>query len=128
MRWINCLNTSIMKKLLEVCQYGDFDIRFNTDIKPEMLNRVIPGLSAQIAFSMMTHLWGGKEQSVLAVIRALAVADLAASANRDEMLRMFEAAADDIVTIIKEANEAFKKNGGQVVMFGPGITPPKAKS
>jgi hypothetical protein len=117
-----------MKKLLEVCQYGDCDIRFNTDIQPEKLSRIIPGLSAQIAFSMMTQLWGGIEQPVLAVIRALAVADLAASANRKEMLRMFGAAADDVVKILKEANEAFTKSGGQIVSFGPGVMPPKAKS
>lgn len=117
-----------MKKLLEVCQYGDFDIRFNTDIKPEELNRIIPELSAQIAFSMITQLWGGIEQPVLAVIRALAVADLAASANRTEMLRMFKAAADDIVNIIDEASKEFTKKGGQIVTFGPGVMPPKAKS
>lgn len=106
------LNTSSMKKLLEVCQYGDFDIRFNTDIRPEQLNKIIPELPAKISFSMTTSLWGGIEQAVLAVIRCLAVADLAACVNRKQMLKMLDEASADVARIMTQARKEFEAKGG----------------
>lgn len=107
-----------MKKLLEVCQYGDFDIRFNTDIPPEKLNTVFPELSGQIAFSMITQLWGGIEPSVLAIIRALAIADLAACANRKRMVHILDESSAHLVKIMNEAREEFERHGGKVQVFG----------
>lgn len=117
-----------MKKLLEVCQYGDFDIRFNTDIPPEKLNTVFPELSGQIAFSMITQLWGGIEPSVLAIIRALAIADLAACANRKRMVHILDESSAHLVKIMNEAREEFERHGGKVQVFGPEVKPPKVKS
>lgn len=117
-----------MKKLLEVYQYGDFDIRFNTDIRPEQLKKILPGLSAKITFCMMTQLWGGIEQAVLAMIRCLAVADLAACADRKKMIRMLDEASEDVVNVMNEAKKDFESHGGKIDTFGPGIMPSKIKS
>ena len=76
-----------MKKILEVLQYGDIDIRFNTDLDPLKHPNVIPDVITRTSFAMTTRLWGGNEMAVLAMIRALAVADLAVCVNRKEMVR-----------------------------------------
>lgn len=117
-----------MKKLLEVCQYGDFDIRFSTDIRPEQLNKILPELSAKINFSMTTSLWGGIEQVVLAIIRCLAIADLAACVNRKQMLKMLDKASEDMARIMVEARKEFEAKGGKIATFGPEIMPSKTKS
>ena len=79
-----------MKKILEVLQYGDIDIRFNTDFDPVKNPNVIPDVISRTAFAMVTRLWGGNEMAVLAMIRALAIADLAVSVNRKQMIRDYE--------------------------------------
>lgn len=79
-----------MKKILEILQYGETDICFKTDLKPSEKPDTIPGLIAAFSFSMMTSLWGGNELDVMAIIRALAIADLAVSVNREEMIEMIE--------------------------------------
>jgi hypothetical protein len=117
-----------MKKILEVCQYGDFDIRFNTDIKPEQLKSVIPELPAKIAYAMTTSLWGGNEASVLAMIRSLAIADFAVSVNRKEMIRMLDESSANLARLFKEAQKDFEANGGKIDVFGPGIMPQNIKS
>ena len=75
-----------MKKILEVLQYGEFDIRFNTDFdvmkNPQALEDLVP----RLAMAMTTSLWGGNEMSVLAMIRSLCIADIGVSVNRKEML------------------------------------------
>ncbi len=73
-----------MKKILEVLQDGDIDIRFNTDLDPVKHPNVIPNVITRTAFAMVTKLWGGNEAAVLAMIRALAIADLAVSVNRQK--------------------------------------------
>ena len=78
-----------MKKLLEVYQYGD-EIRFLTDIDVLQNPDVIADIQAKATFSMATRLWGGKEASVIAIIRALAIADLTLCVNRKEMIEMLD--------------------------------------
>ena len=78
-----------MKKLLEVYQYGD-EIRFSTDIDVIQNPDVIADIQAKATFSMATRLWGGKEASVIAIIRALAIADLTLCVNRKEMIEMLD--------------------------------------
>ena len=39
---------------------------------------------------MATRLWGGNETSVIAIIRALAIADLTLCVNRKEMIEMLD--------------------------------------
>ena len=68
-----------MKKILEVLRYGENDIRFHTDIDPKKDPEIINQTVVEVAMAMMTTLWGGNEQAVLAMIRALSIADLGVS-------------------------------------------------
>ena len=116
-----------MKKILEVLQYGDADIRFNTDFSEKNAEE-IPEIISKVAFTMITKLWGGKEAAVLAMIRALAIADLSVCNNRKEMIRGFDKESENFAKIMKMALEELKRNGGKVVQFPPNIVPPNAKS
>ena len=117
-----------MKKILEILKYGETDIRFKTDLKPTEKPDTIPGLIDAFSFSMMTSLWGGNELEVMAIIRALAIADLAVSVNREEMIEMMDQDSAEFAHILKEAHEEFKKNGGKVIQFAPFIQPGKMRS
>lgn len=117
-----------MKKILEVLQYGDTDIRFHTDLKPSRHNNQIPDTISSVSLAMTTTLWGGNELDILAVIRALAIADLAVSVNRKEMLAYLDRASAMMAQSIKEAKELFEKHGGKIYSFAPGINPSKSKS
>lgn len=117
-----------MKKILEVLQYGETDIRFNTDIDTTKNPGIILDIIAKSAFTMMTKLWGGNEQSVLAMIRALAIADLSVSVNRKEMIRQMDETSQMMNKSMKEARKAFEKNGGKMIVFGPGVKPGPMKS
>lgn len=117
-----------MKKLLEVLQYGDHDIRFNTDIdvnkNPHIVEKIIPTL----ALTMATRLWGGNELSVLAMIRALIIADLGISVNREEMVEMMAQASEQLAHAMSEAREAMNRDGVKIQVFGPETTPPHNRS
>ena len=115
-----------MKKILEVFQYGDNDIRFNTDFSEKEMARM-PEIIGRLAFTMTTKLWGGNEQAVLAMIRALAIADLAVSVNRKEMIRALDEDSATFAKIMNRAMNELKKNGGAVV-FPPGFNPGKSAS
>lgn len=117
-----------MKKILEVLQYGDLDIRFNTDINVQKNPNIIPETISTAAFNMVTKLWGGNELSVLAMIRALAIADLAVSVNRKEMVRYLDEASGDMARALSEARKEFEKEGGKIFAFPPEITPSAVKS
>ncbi|MBQ1718599.1 MAG: hypothetical protein II031_05555 [Bacteroidales bacterium] len=117
-----------MKKILEVLQYGDMDIRFNTDFDPAKNQEVIVDVIARVAFAMTTRLWGGNEQAVLAMIRALAIADLSVSVNRKQMLKHFETSSEAVAKTMTLAKEEFERKGGRVITFGPGIMPNGQKS
>lgn len=117
-----------MKKILEILQYGDHDIRFNTDFKPSRHPNQIPDLISSLSFAMNTTLWGGNELDILGVARALAIADLAVSVNRKEMIRYLDEASEMMAHAMAEAKEMFEKSGGKVYSFAPGINPTKAKS
>lgn len=117
-----------MKKLLEVLQYGDHDIRFNTDIdvknNPHIVEKIIPAL----ALTMATRLWGGNELSVLAMIRALIIADLGISVNREEMVEMMAQASEQLAHAMNEAREAMNRDGVKIQVFGPETAPPHNRS
>ncbi len=117
-----------MKKILEVLLYGDNDIRFNTDIDQAHLGQLIPQLTSDVTMSMLTRLWGGNETAVLAMIRVLAIADLAVSINRKQMLRYLDESSLAMVRAIQEAKREFEKSGGKIIDFAPGVMPPKMKS
>ena len=117
-----------MIKILEVLQYGDMDVRFNTDLKPSRRPDQIIETISRLSFAMTTSLWGGNEADVLAVIRALAIADLACSVNREEMIRYLDESSAEMARSIQEAREMVEKRGGKVYTFAPGINPSRQKS
>lgn len=112
-----------MKKLLEVLQYGGMDIRFNTDVNVKKDMQLIATLPGIAGIAMMTKLWGGNEAAVLAMIRSLAIADLAVSVNRKEMIRSLDEISAETAATLLKAKEEFEKEGGQVMTFSPAVKP-----
>ena len=117
-----------MKKILEVLRYGNGDIIFKTDVDPLKSPDEINNILIQTMISMATNLWGGNEQAVLAMIRVMAIADLALSVNRKEMVRWLDRESENLHKAFQDANAAFQKDGGKIMTFGPGVMPPKTKS
>lgn len=117
-----------MKKILEVLRYGENDIRFNTDIDPLKDPEIIHQTVTELAMAMMTSLWGGNEQAVLAMIRALAISDLGVSVNRRQMVGYINEASAALEVSLREARRAFERTGGKMMVFGPGVAPPKSRS
>ena len=118
----------VMKRILEVLRYGENDIRFRTDIDPLKNPDIVPQTVTEVAMAMMTSLWGGNEQAVLAMVRALSIADLGVSVNRSQMIGFLDEASEGLATSLQEAREAFEKSGGKVTVFPPGVAPPKSRS
>jgi len=116
-----------MKKILEVLQYGDHDIRFNTDYDVHKDPQVVMELVPMIATAMTTTLWGGNELSVLAMIRSLTVADLGVSVNRKEMIEMLDHSSAQLARAMMEAREEMMRSGIHVQTFGPGVSPPSGR-
>ena len=117
-----------MKKILEVLRYGENDIRFHTDLDPTKAPGIIPETTTELAIAMMTTLWGGNELDVLAMIRALAIADLGVSVNRRQMVGFLDEASGMLEDSLRSARKAFEQTGGRMIVFGPGIAPPKNRS
>ena len=117
-----------MKKILEVLRYGEHDIRFRTDIDPLKDPDVIHETVIEVAMAMMTTLGGGNEQAVLAMIRALSIADLGVSVNRRQMVGFLDEASETLAASLLDARKAFEKSGGKVTLFAPGVAPPKSRS
>lgn len=117
-----------MKKILEVLRYGNGDIIFKTDVDPLNNPEEVNNVLIQTMMSMATKLWGGNEQAVLAMIRVLSIADLALSVNRKEMIRWLDRESGNLYKAFQDASAAFKKEGGKIMTFGPGVMPPKTKS
>lgn len=117
-----------MKKILEVLQYGEFDIRFNTDIDVMKNPALAQDITIKSALAMTTSLWGGNEISVLAMIRALGIADLGVSVNRKEMVRYLDSASKMVEQSMWEARREFERKGGKIQVFSPLIKPTGNKS
>ena len=117
-----------MKTLLKVLQYGEHEIRFETDLnvmkRPEMIQELV----GAFAYAMTTSLWGGNETTVLAMIRALAIADLAVSVNRKEMIRHLDHSSEMMADAFRQAMAAFKRDGGKVIIFPANVKPSSDKS
>ena len=119
---------NVMKKILEVLQYGKMEIRFNNNLDVNKNPADVLDIVSKVAFSMATKLWGGNELSVLAMIRALSIADLALSINRKEMIKELDRSSETMARTMKMAAEEFRRNGGKLMTFGPGIMPGKTRS
>lgn len=111
-----------MKTVLQVLQYGDIDFRFKTDFdpqsNPESLFQIITG----VTMAMSTTLWGGNEAAVLAVLRALTLADLSLCVNRKDMIKWLDEESRNLAKAINEARREMEKRG-KMITFGPGIAP-----
>ena len=114
-----------MKTILKVLRYGPLDYRFETDFNPSTNPQEIIDIISGTSFTMMTKLWGGNEQAVIAMIRALSIADLSVCADRKKMIRMLDQESANMAKAHKEAKREFEKNGGKVITFCPMIQPPK---
>ena len=116
-----------MRRLLVVTENEKGEIKFDTDLTKNDIPE-IPVLAGMFAFNMLTRLWGGNEVMVLAVIRNLAMADLAVSTNRKEMLTFLDQASKNTAEQVFAFIEKMKKDGVQVMCFDPGVMPPGKKS
>ena len=114
-----------MKTVLKVLRNGAEDFRFETDFDPKTNPQEIVDVVVGASLAMLTSLWGGNECAVIAMIRALAIADLSVCANRKDMIRMLDEESAKLVEARAEAQKEVEKNGGKVTTFGPGIQPPK---
>ena len=117
-----------MKKILEVLQYGESDLRFNTDLDVRKNPNAVFETVIGAAVSMQTTLWGGNEISVLAMLRALAIADLACSVNRSEMVAWLDEASQDIQSSMQDARREMERRGISIQTFPPGVSPSGVKS
>lgn len=115
-----------MIKLLEVLKYSDTDIRINTDIDVRKDPWAVQETVISAIMCMATKLWGGNEISVLAMIRALAIADLALSVNREEMIRFLDQASEDYAICFRETGAITRKEGSLV--YPPSFRPSDTKS
>ena len=116
-----------MKKILEVRSYGPGDIRFKTDFHPPLNPKTLQDVLIGAMHSMSTQLWGGDETSVLAMIRMLAVADLALSVNRPDMVRFLDKQSKVMGQVFKEATQEMVRQG-KAVVFPPNVLPSAIKS
>ncbi|MCR4824929.1 MAG: hypothetical protein K5849_06200 [Bacteroidales bacterium] len=114
-----------MKKILEIYQYGECDLRFNSDLEPSLHPEMVVNLVSLFSGSMMTSLWGGNEQDILAIIRALAIADLAVSVNRKEMIKELDRHSEKFAGLIYKARREMEQKGGVFFVPVPGMTKPK---
>lgn len=114
-----------METILKVTRDGN-KINFETEFNPMKSENSILELVNQIAFSMVTSLWGGNESAVLAVIRSLAIADLGVSDNREKMVSFLNEASAHLEKSMLEAREQMMKDGIAVQIFAPGVPRPDA--
>ena len=112
------------KTILKVVK-DDTGIRFETDANPLKNTNEIHETVIEVAMAMVTTLWGGNEQAVLAMIRALAVADLGVSVNRKQMVGFLDEASEQLADSILQARQEFQESGGKVVIFAPGVPRPE---
>lgn len=116
-----------MKKILEVLQYGEGELRFNTDLDLQKDPMAIMDLTVSAMLSMATKLWGGNEQTVIAIIRSLFVADMAISTDRKTVLKGLgyeaEKMGDEFIKMMKTLQEQ-----GKAMTFPAGVQPPMSKN
>lgn len=97
-----------MKKILEVLQYGEGDIRFETDIDVRRDKDIGTVLMCKILMAMESDYWQQISDYVFDMIYALTVADLACSVNREEMLEILRKDSENVIKIKEEANMMYR--------------------
>lgn len=109
-----------MRKILEVLQSSTGELTFDTDIDVEMDPTEVMDIMSSAIFCMATKLWGGNEGSVTAMIRALFVADMAISSDRDIVMKGLMQEAAQMGKLFNEMMEALEEKG-VAQRFGPGV-------
>ena len=116
-----------MKKILEVIQCDDGQLLFNTDLDVRKNPMVLMDLTARAMFSMATKLWGENEKTVIAVIRALFVADMAISVDRKIVLKGLgqesEKMGEEFMKMMTELQAQ-----GKAMTFPPDMSSPSSKN
>ena len=116
----------IMKKILEVLQCRDGELKFNTDLDVKKNPMEVMDLTFTAIFNMATKLWGGNEQTIIAVIRALFVADMAISVDRKKVIKgladQSEIMGEEFMKMMKTLQEQ-----GKVMSFSPIVQPSSSK-
>lgn len=105
-----------MRRLIEVVFDDKGDVEFKTDLNEKDIP-VLPFLAAQLCINMVTRLWDGNERMVPAAISSLAIADLAASVNRQEMIAFLDESSSDVSDMISEFFDQNHKNWMPVQSF-----------
>ena len=105
-----------MKKIIEVLDYGDNDIRFNTDLDVTGNHQLVLDLIPRLMFSMSSSLIGKEEINVFAAIRSLVSADMAISNNRKELIRMLDEQSEILSRIFRQTIDAMQKQGKAVTI------------
>lgn len=108
-----------MKKILEVLEGSNGELKFNTDVDVIKDPESVVDVTGRAIFTMATKLWGGNEHSVIAMIRAMFIADMALSPDRDIICK-------GLAKESKVMYEIFQKSiskCGKVQQFPPGIGP-----
>lgn len=108
-----------MRKILEVLECSNGELKFNTDVDVIKDPESAIDITGRAIFTMATKLWGGNENSVMAMIRALFMADMALSPDR-------EIISKGLTRESKVMYEIFQKSisqCGKVQTFPPGVTP-----
>lgn len=112
-----------MRKILEVLQSSTGELTFNTDIDVEKDATVVMDIMSSAMFSMATKLWGGNEQSVIAVIRALFIADMAISADGEFIMKGIMKEAAHMGKLFNDMMAAMEARG-VAQSFAPGVPRP----
>lgn len=110
-----------MKKILEVLEYSNTDIRFKTDLDFMQKPQEVMGLIPKLMMSMSAKLFGKEEANIFAVIRALIVSDLALSNNRKQLLKHLDLDS-------KASGAAFRETMDMMIKAGKATWIPNGSS
>jgi hypothetical protein len=102
-------------------------LKFNTDLNVKKNPSAVMDVASRAIFTMATKLWGGNEDSVVAVIRALFVADMALSVDRGIIMHGLAQEAERMAEVFNEMMSKMVVSG-KAQTFGPGVKPPAGKT
>lgn len=108
-------------------QCGDGELKFNTDLDVQKDPMAIMDLTVNAMFNMATRLWGGNEKTVIAVIRALFVADMAISVDRKIVLKGLGKESEKMGEQFMKTMKTLQDQG-KAMSFPPGVRPPSSKN
>ena len=112
-----------MRKILEVLQSSTGELTFNTDIDVEKDATIVMDIMSSAMFSMATKLWGGNEQSIIAVIRALFISDMAISTDGEFIMKGIMKEAAHMGKLFNDMMAAMEARG-IAQSFAPGVPRP----